>query len=181
MFNIKYKLIGAGCGLLSFGILACVLLFPFVLIWGVAKVLEFLFPIFYVLTSISIASFIIVVLPFSLIHKFRPFLARTSLRLSVICGATVWMYSFLVIFNAFGWFAIFLFFFFHSVAPIAAVILFLKSRWLNGAVVIIGLLCVYGMRIYSHWLTSLYGKRNNYSLKYAKKDLNDDIEEGEII
>jgi len=155
MLNIKEKIKGWGWALLGFGIFAGLILLSLVFIWGIAKVSAFLYPIFSVSASVAILLFIIIVLPFSLIHKCRPFLVGTSLVLSMVCGATVWMYSFLVILGYLGWFAIFLFLFFHFVAPIAAVGLFFKGEWLNGLSIIIGLLFVYGMRIYSYWLASL--------------------------
>jgi hypothetical protein len=157
----KDKFRNFGCGLLGFSILAAVILLPFIILWGIAKVSEFLYPVFSALASASVLLFVAVVLPFSLIHKWRPFLANFSSVLSKVYGATVWMYSVLVIVGYLGWVAIFFVFLFHFVAPIAAIGLFLKGQSAGGVYIIIGLLFTYSMRFYAFWLKNLHKKQED--------------------
>lgn len=159
MPNIIEKFKNLGWSLLGFGFFVGLILLACVLFWGTAVVSAFLYPIFSALMAISILIFLFIILPFSLVHKWRPFLAGTSVILSMICGATVWMYSFLIIVGYLGWIAIFLFFFFHFVTPIAVIGLFFKGQWITGLSVILGLLFTYGMRFYGFWLENLYNKR----------------------
>jgi hypothetical protein len=78
--------------------------------------------------------------------------------LSYICGAAVWMYSFLTLIGFFGWLAIFLVFLFRFLAPLVTTGLFIKGQWASGLTVLTGLLFTYGMRFYGFWLEGLYNK-----------------------
>lgn len=147
--------------LLGWAIIIGILLLGGSLFLGAAKISAFLYPVFSVLAGLSISAFVALVLPLSLINKFSPFLAPTSMILSMICGATIWMFSFLVIVGYLGWIAIFLLFMFESVAPIAVMILFFKQHWYAGFSIVVGLLITYGMKFYSLWLVWLAEKHEN--------------------
>ena len=135
------------CGLMVIGA---------ILIAGAAAVSAFLYPIFNVISAAAVISFFLIILPLSLINSLRSFLAQLTIVLSYVCGVTLWMYSFLVIFNLLGWWAWLLFVWFQAVAPIAAIGLLLKKQWAAGGSIILTLIIVYGMRFYSLWLAALY-------------------------
>lgn len=157
--NLKSKLQSLGSYVIGLGMLALFIMLPVAMFWGIAAVSAFLYPLFSVLASISILIFILAVLPLSLFHKPRLHLAVISLILSYICGATVWMYSFLIIIGYLGWFAILLVFLFYAVAPIATIGLFIKGQWTAGFSILIGILFTFGMRFYGIWLENLYNRK----------------------
>lgn len=117
-----------GWGFLGFAMMCGFLVIGAILLVGVAKVSAILYPIFNALSAISLLLFFFIILPLSLINNARPFLAQASIVLSYICGAALWMYSFLVIFYILGWWALFLFFWFRAVTFVAAIGLFLKGN-----------------------------------------------------
>jgi uncharacterized membrane protein YgaE (UPF0421/DUF939 family) len=84
----------------------------FAMFWGVAAVSAFLYPSFSILASVSIIVFIVFILPLSLIESLRTRLAIASVMLSYICGAAVWMYSFLTLIGFLGGWQYFLCFYF---------------------------------------------------------------------
>ena len=127
-----------------------------ILMAGTAAVSAFLYPIFNVISAAAVMSFFLIILPLSLINSLRSFLAQLTIVLSYVCGVTLWMYSFLVIFNLLGWWAWLLFVWFQAVAPIAATGLLFKKQWAAGGSIILTWIIVYGMRFYSIWLAALY-------------------------
>lgn len=153
------KLKSFGSSLLGFAIMGGFLLLGAVLLIGVTKISAFLYPIFSALTGLSISIFVLFILLLSLIHKIRPFLSQTTMVLSMICGATIWLFSFLTIVGYLGWLAIFLLFMFQVVAPVAIIGLFFKQQWYAGLSIIVGLIITYGMRFYSIWLAKLYDQK----------------------
>jgi len=160
-FSAKEKIKGFGSGILGFFLMIGFLVLPFILIFGVLKVSEFLYPIISVLAGASIGLFILIVLPLSLFKSLRTHLAKLSSIFSNIVGISVFMFSFLTIFYFLGWIAIFFMFIFHLVAPIAAIGLFIKGEWAAGFSIILGLIFTFGMRFYSIWLESLVEKQES--------------------
>lgn len=156
--GLKSRLKSSGIYMLGLGIFALLLMLPFVMFWGFAAVSAFLYPLFSVLAGISIIAFILFILPASLIEGLRMRLAIISIILSYICGATVWMYSFLTLIGFLGWWAIFLVFLFRFLAPLAILGLFVNGQWPSGLTLLIGLLFTYGMRFYGFWLEQLYSR-----------------------
>ncbi len=144
-----------------------------VLFLGFSEVVKFLYPFTSILAGISAGIFVIVIIPLSLVKNLRLRLAAISLTLSMICGASVWMYSFLVIIGYIGWPAIFLAFLFHFVAPVAIIGLLLKGQWQAGSYLIAGLAITYLIRYYSFWLGSSRRERQN---KFEVIDV-----EGEVV
>ena len=130
------------------------LIIPFIFIFGILKVSEFLYPIISVLAGASIGLFLLIILPLSLFKSLHNHLAGLSLILSHIVGASVFMFSFLTIFYYLGWVAFFFMFMFQMVSPIAAIGLFFKGQWGAGFSIILGLIFTYGMRFYGIWLST---------------------------
>jgi len=153
-FNIKDKIKGLGSGILGILMFLGFLIIPFIFIFGILKVSEFLYPIISVLAGASIGLFLLIILPLSLFKSLHNHLAGLSLILSHIVGASVFMFSFLTIFYYLGWIAFFLMFMFQIVAPIAAIGLFFKGQWAAGFSIILGLIFTYGMRFYGIWLST---------------------------
>lgn len=156
--GLEFRLKSLGVYLLGLGIFTLLLLLPFAIVLGVAKVLAFLYPLFSILAGISIIGFILFILPLSLINSLRMRLAIISVILSYICGAAVWIYSFLTLVGFLGWLAVFLVFLFRFLAPLAILALFVNGQWTSGLVLLIGLLFTYGMRFYAFWLEGLFNK-----------------------
>lgn len=156
--GLKSRMKSSGIYILGFGIFALLVMLPFVMFWGVAAVSAFLYPLFSVLAGVSIIAFILFILPLSLIESLRMRLAIISIILSYICGAAVWMYSFLTLIGFLGWLAIILIFLFRFLAPLATLGLFIKGEWGSGLTLLIGLLFTYGMRFYGLWLERSYGR-----------------------
>ena len=158
-FNVKDKIKGFGSGILGIIMFLGFCIIPFIFLFGILKVSEFLYPIISVLAGASIGLFLLIILPLSLFKSLQNKLAGISLVLSHIVGASVFMFSFLTIFYYLGWIALFFMFMFQLVAPIAAIGLFFKGQWGAGFSIILGLFFTYGMRFYGIWLSTLVGKR----------------------
>jgi hypothetical protein len=156
--GLKIRLKSLGIYIMGFGTFALLIMVPFAMFWGVAAVSAFLYPLFSILASVSIIVFIVFILPLSLIESLRTRLAIASVMLSYICGAAVWMYSFLTLIGFLGWLAIFFVFLFRFLAPLVTTGLFIKGQWASGLTVLTGLLFTYGMRFYGFWLEGLYNK-----------------------
>lgn len=150
--NLQIRLKSLGAYILGLGIFVLLLMLPFAMFWGAAAVLAFLYPLFSILAGISIIAFILFILPLSLIENLRLRLAIISIMLSYVCGAAVWMYSFLTLIGFLGWWVIFLVFLFRFLAPLAIIGLFIKGQWASGLTILIGLVFTYGMRFYGFWL-----------------------------
>ena len=158
-FNLKDKIKDFGSGILGILMFLGFCIIPFIFIFGILKVSEFLYPIISVLAGASIGLFLLIILPLSLFKSLQNNLAGISLILSYIVGASVFMFSFLTIFYYLGWIAFFFMFMFQLVAPIAAIGLFFKGQWGAGFSIILGLIFTYGMRFYGIWLPTLAEKR----------------------
>jgi hypothetical protein len=156
--GLKIRLKSLGIYVLGLGIFALLLMLPLVMFWGVAAVSAFLYPLFSILAGISIIAFILFILPLSLIENLRMRLAVISVILSYVCGAAVWMYSFLTLIGFLGWWAVFLVFLFRFLAPLAIISLFVKGQLVSGLTLITGLVFTYGMRFYGFWLEELYNR-----------------------
>lgn len=152
--NLKDKIKGFGSGILGILMFLGFLIIPFIFIFGILKVSEFLYPIISVLAGASIGLFLLIILPLSLFKSLHGHLAGISIVLSHIVGASVFMFSFLTIFYYLGWVALFFMFMFQLVAPIAAIGLFFKGQWAAGFSIILGLIFTYGMRFYGIWLST---------------------------
>lgn len=146
--NIMNNAQGFGLRVLGFLLFLGFLLIPFILIFGIFKVSEFLYPVISVLAGASIVAFLLIILPLSLFENLRGRLAGLSFILSYIVGASVFMYSFLTIFYYLGWIAIFFMFMFHLVAPIAMIGLLLKGQIGSAFLLCVGVVFTYGMRLY---------------------------------
>lgn len=157
--DIKEKVKGFGTGILGILMFLGFLILPFIFIFGILKVSEFLYPIISVLAGASIAIFLLIILPLSLFKSLHNHLAGISVVLSHIVGASVFMFSFLTIFYYLGWIAFFLMFMFQIVSPIAAIGLFFKGQWGAGFSIILGLVFTYGMRFYGIWLATVAERR----------------------
>lgn len=156
MANIDLKAIGAKIGsyALVLAFFAGIILLSVFMIWGAIKVSAFLYPFFAVLGSAALIVFLLIIIPLSLFSRLRPLLANVALILSWVCGATVWMFSFLIIMEYLSFWAFLLFFIFQFVAPIAAIGLFIKGQWVAGGSIVFGLFVTYGMRFYAVWLAT---------------------------
>ena len=139
-FNIKDKIKGLGSGILGVLMFLGFLMIPFIFIFGILKVSEFLYPIISVLAGASIGLFLLIILPLSLFKSLHNHLAGLSIIFSHIVGASVFMFSFLTIFYYLGWIAFFFMFMFQIVSPIAAIGLFFKGQWGAGFSIILGLI-----------------------------------------
>ncbi len=93
-FNMKEKVKGFGSGILGILVFLGFLIIPFIFIFGILKVSEFLYPIISVLAGASIAFFLLIILPLSLFKNLRGHLANLSIILSYVVGASVFMFSF---------------------------------------------------------------------------------------
>jgi len=167
-FDLKGKMKGLGSGILGILMFLGFCIIPFIFIFGILKVSEFLYPIISVLAGASIGLFLLIILPLSLFKGLRNHLAGISIVLSHIVGASVFMFSFLTIFYYLGWIAFFLMFMFQIVSPIAAIGLFFKGQWAAGFSIIVGLIFTYGMRFYGIWLASRVEERMAY--QYNRSD-----------
>lgn len=167
-FNIKDKIKGFGSGILGILIFLGFCIIPFILIFGILKVSEFLYPIISVLAGASMGLFLLIILPLSLFKSLHKHLAGLSLILSYIVGASVFMFSFLTIFYYLGWIALFFMFMFQLVSPIAAIGLFFKGEWGAGFSIILGLIFTYGMRFYGIWLSEQVERRMSGEFMQSK-------------
>ena len=170
-FNVKNTIKGFGTGILGILMFLGFCIIPFIFIFGILKVSEFLYPVISVLAVASIGLFLLIVLPLSLFKSLHNHLAGLSLILSYIVGASVFMFSFLTIFYYLGWLAFFFMFMFHIVSPIAVIGLFFKGEWGTGFSIVMGLIFTYGMRFYGIWL----------SIQAEKRMSNEFIESSEVI
>jgi len=157
--DMKEKVKGFGTGILGILMFLGFMILPFIFIFGILKVSEFLYPIISVLAGASIGLFLLIILPLSLFKSLHNHLAGISVILSHVVGASVFMFSFLTIFYYLGWLAFFLMFMFQIVSPIAAIGLFFKGQWGAGFSIILGLIFTYGMRFYGIWLSTLVEQR----------------------
>ena len=146
--NIMNNAQGFGLRVLGFLLFLGILLIPFILIFGILKVSEFLYPLISILAGASIVVFLFIILPLSLIKSLQIRLAGISFILSYIVGASVFMFSFLTIFYYLGWMAIFFMIMFHLVAPIAMIGLLLKGQIGPAFLLLLGIVSTYGMRLY---------------------------------
>jgi len=179
-FNVKEKIKGLGSGILGILIFLGFCIIPFIFIFGILKVSEFLYPIISVLAGASIGLFLLIILPLSLFKSLQNKLAGISMVLSHIVGASVFMFSFLTIFYYLGWVALFFMFMFQLVAPIAAIGLFFKGQWGAGFSIILGLIFTYGMRFYGIWLSTLEEKRMSNG-RFQASDVVDVEGESEVV
>lgn len=127
----------------------------FIFMFGAVKVSEFLYPIITPLAGLSIMIFALVLLPLSYFEKLREHIAMISIALSLVVGAAVFVFSFLVVVNYFGWFGFIFILLLQVISPIAALWLFFSGEWANGFYILIGLVFAYGMRVYGLWLAAM--------------------------
>ena len=151
--------------IMGLAVLAAMMVLFGTLLFGIAKVSAVLYPVFTTLASIAILVFIFAVLPLSLIKPLRHTMAITSVILSMICSATVWMYSFLMIWYFAGAWALFLLFIFQVVYPIAIIALLIKGAWAGVGSIIVGLLIAFGMKLFGFWLEEKHTE-SQYTVDY---------------
>lgn len=161
--GIIQKIKSLGSSLVGIAFMVGMILIPVILLAGVAVVSSYLYPVVSVLAAIAVTVFCLIVLPLSLFNGLRPILGTTSVILSYITGVSIWMFSFLIIWNFLGFWALLLMFWFHVVAPIAAIGLFFKGDWSNGIGILFFVGVTYGMRLYGLWLISRYSTRESIS------------------
>ncbi len=166
--NIK----GFGFGILGFLLFLGFLLMPFILIFGILKVSEFLYPVIAILAGASIVAFLFIILPLSLVERLQGRLAGLSVMLSYIVGTSVFMFSFLTIFDYWGWLAVFFIFMFHLVAPIAMIGLLLKGKIGAALLLFLGAGLTYGMRFYAVRLSAKSQERVS-KFRYRSGDVID--------
>ena len=170
-FNMKEKVKGFGSSILGILMFVGFSIIPFIFIFGILKVSEFLYPIISVLAGASIGLFLLVVLPLSLFKSLHGHLGGVSVFLSHIVGASIFMFSLLTIFYYLGWVALFFMFMFQLVAPIAAIGLFFKGEWGIGFSIFLGVFFTYGIRFYGIWLSTKAEARLSQS--YYQEDVID--------
>jgi len=159
--GIIQKIKSLGVGLAGIAFMIGMILIPIILFAGAAAISSYLYPVVSVLSAIAVIVFCLIVLPLSLFKGLRPILGTTSVILSYVTGVSIWMFSFLIIWNFLGFWALFLMFWFHVVAPIAAIGLFFRGDWSNGIGILFFVGVTYGMRLYGLWLISLYATRES--------------------
>ena len=79
--DIKEKVKGFGTGILGILMFLGFLILPFIFIFGILKVSEFLYPIISVLAGASIAIFLLIILPLSLFKSLHNHLEGISVVL----------------------------------------------------------------------------------------------------
>jgi hypothetical protein len=143
---------GLSGGLLVLALCAAPIVLALLLFVGAAAIATVLFPLASALAILSVGAFLCIVLPLSLVPARRPALASASLQLSLIVRVAIWMYSFILIVNLLGGFALFTLLIFRAVAPIAIIALMLGGEGVAAMQILIGLAIAYGMRAYGRWL-----------------------------
>lgn len=180
-FNMKEKAKGLGSGILGILMFLGFMIVPFIFIFGILKVSEFLYPVISVLVGASIGLFLLIILPLSLFKNLQGHLAGLSLILSYVVGASVFMFSFLMIFYYLGWIAIFFMFMFNFVAPIAMIGLFFKGQWVAGFSLLLGIIFTYGMRFYGIWLVSRAEERMAYQYNRSEDVIDVDSDSEAVV
>jgi hypothetical protein len=138
----------------SLFILAGIILLFSILFWGLTKAIELLLPLLIVLSYLLIFVFVFGILPATFLKNLRPSLSVYSVLMSHALGVMTWMLSFFYVFNAFGFWGIFLTFLFQYLAPIALIAAIIRSSWQIVAHLALWISFTYGMRFYSQWLLS---------------------------
>jgi len=179
-FNMKEKVKGFGSGILGILMFLGILVIPFIFIFGILKVSGFLYPIISVLAGASIGLFLLIILPLSLFKSLQGHLAGLSLILSYVVGASVFMFSFLMIFYYLGWIAIFFMFMFQLIAPIAVIGLFFKGQWAAGFSLLFGIIFTYSMRFYGIWLAAKVDDRESRNYMNSDNVIDIDVDSQEV-
>lgn len=159
MSNVMAMLKQGGTVLLGIAVSAGIMLFAGAMLAGMTVATAFLYPIISGLAGTSILLFLSVVLPLSIFQSLRHAMATTSMILSYICGASVWMFSFLTIIATLKWFSLFALMFFQAVAPVACILLLFRGQAGVAGGIVLGLVITYGMRFYGIWIEAVYQKR----------------------
>jgi hypothetical protein len=159
MPNVMAMLKQGGAVLLGIAVFAGIALFAGAMLAGVTVATAFLYPIISGLAGTSILLFLSVVLPLSIFQPLRHAMATISLILSYVCGASVWMFSFLTIILILKWFSLFALMFFQAVAPFACILLLFNGQAGTAGGIVLGLIITYGMRFYGVWIETVYQKK----------------------
>lgn len=156
-----------GTVLLGIAVFAGIMLFAGAMFAGVTVATAFLYPIISWLAGIAVLLFLFVVLPLSIFQPLRHVMAITSLILSYICGASVWMFSFLAIIIILKWFSLFALMFFQAVSPFACILLLINGKAGASGGIVLGLVFTYGMRFFGMWLETVYQEKEKgkYEIK----------------
>jgi hypothetical protein len=159
MSNVVAMLKQGGTFLLGIAVFAGIVLFAGAMLAGMTVATAFLYPIISWLAGISVILFLLVVVPLSIFQPLRHAMASISLILSYVCGASVWMFSFLAIILILKWFSLIALMFFQAVAPFACILLLFNGQAGAAGGIVLGLLITYGMRFYGIWIETVYQKR----------------------
>jgi hypothetical protein len=153
--------------LLGIAVFAGIMLFAGAMLAGVTVATAFLYPIISWLAGISVLLFLFIVLPLSIFQPLRHVMAVISLILSYICGASVWMFSFLAIILILKWFSLFALMFFQAVSPFACILLLINGQAGAAGGIVLGLVFTYGMRFFGMWLETVYQEteKGKYEIK----------------
>ena len=163
--NIKETGKNIGWSILGLATIAGVFLLAGIIFLGIAKVTAFIYPIVEALAGLSVVIFFFVVLPLSLIKRFRSAMAATSVTLSMVVGASVWIFSFLSLVYFIGFWTLLLLMWFPSVAFIAAIVLLFNGMWQGAVSIILGIVLTFGMRIFGFWLAEK-AENSQYDAEY---------------
>jgi len=122
---------------------------------GFTKVIEFLLPVALILSGTLFLVFLVVVLPLSLLQRFRLPVCRVTLLFSYIFEVSVWMLCFLLIIKTMGSWGLLFLLLFQAVVPLAIIGLIAKGFWAYAGLLLVALFVPYGMRLFAFWLAAL--------------------------
>lgn len=121
--------------------------------WGLAKVAEWVVPMTGGLAVLGLGVFVVVVIPLSLVQKWRPRLAGLAQTIASGFGVGVWMVSFLTLWKWLGFFALPAIFLPFLAAPLAILRLAFLLDWNQAAGIAMAAVLAQGMRSYAYWLS----------------------------
>lgn len=133
-------------------VFTCGILLILMLIAGVANFSSMVVPFFGMLSGVSLAIFVALVIPLSAIGATRFYMVPVSILMSFIFGITGWLFSLSAIWLFLGWWGILLLFWFRVFTSIAIACLLLTGQWKSALLLacLVGL--KFGVRYYAMWL-----------------------------
>lgn len=139
-------------GILGILVMAFVLVLLFGLMYGFAEIIRFLEPVLLLLIALSIAGFVLGVLPGSLVKTLRARMSVYAMLLSTVCGGCVWLLSFMFVLLYLKWWVFLFIWLFSLSAPLAILLLAINEQYQSASFLLLAFGASYAMRYYAVWL-----------------------------
>ena len=159
---MKEKIKGVSTYILGLAIFICIMAIAVLFIWGGVWLSTKILPWLNLISLITLAIIMIIILPLSFFRKTRSFSGVCMVFASYIFGINVWLSGLLITYVLWGVGAILigLFLMGIGVVPIAMLAMLFNAMWLEFGLLILFTLLTFGVRIFGYYLVE---KAEEYS------------------